>query len=185
MNISETGCWLSEDLVKSHHFDEGLAKAMAHELIGMGRGVDIGCGSGAYVKFLNDEYGIWVDGYDGSPLTEDVTNGLCRQADFSEPQDVGKYDFVISLEVGEHIPAEYEKTFLNNLVMPTPDMIILSWAVEGQAGQGHVNCRSNKYIISEMEDRGYAYDKKASLKLRLASRLPWFKNTIMVFELTD
>jgi len=181
--ISSTGCWLSGDLVNNHSFDRRLADALANEFIGVGKIVDIGCGNGSYVKFLNDEYGIWVDGYDGSPLTENITNGLCHQMDFSEPQDIGLYDAVLSLEVGEHIPVQYEQMFLDNLVAPNPNLIILSWAVEGQAGQGHVNCRNNDYIIAEMERRGYYYCGADSQKLRTASRLPWFKNTIMVFEI--
>jgi len=182
MNISETGCWLSEDLVNGHMFDEKLAKAITKECTLDAIIVDIGCGNGAYVKYLLSK-GFACVGLDGSPLTEKITNGLCCQRDFSEPIDIGVFDIVISLEVGEHIPAPYEQIFLDNLVRPNPELIILSWAVEGQAGQGHVNCRNNDYIIAEMDRRGYSYGRDASHNLRSVSRLPWFKNTIMVFNL--
>lgn len=179
MNISETGCWLSEDLVNGHMFDEKLAKAIA-ELIGKGQYVvDMGCGNGKYVEYFNSkEIHCW--GIDGSPLTERFAN--CTQWDLSQPATLQpNADVVLSLEVGEHIPAQYEQVFLDNLCRPNPELIILSWAVEGQAGQGHVNCRNNDYIIAEMDRRGYSYDRDASHNLRSVSRLPWFKNTIMVF----
>ena len=36
------------------------------------------------------------------------------------------FDWVICLEVAEHIPKEYEETFVNNLVKATPNGIVLS-----------------------------------------------------------
>ena len=183
MNISETGCWLSEDLVRTHHFDSRLAEGIAACCTSYQSIIDIGCGDGSYVKYLNC-MGFSCIGYDGSPLTPRFAVSLCFQRDFAEPQPLRKADVVLSLEVGEHIPSKYEGVFLDNLIKPKPELIILSWAVEGQAGRGHVNCRNNDYIIAEMERRGYICDYVASETLRAASTLPWFKNTIMVFNVS-
>lgn len=60
--------------------------------------------------------------------------------------------------------------------------IILSWAIEGQPGDGHINCRSNKYIISKMDQLGFKLDTPASQYLRSCAGLWWFKNTLMFFE---
>lgn len=179
--ISETGCWLSADLVNSHYFDKGLAEAIVKECHPIDSIIDIGCGNGAYVNYFTSK-GFLSVGYDGSPLTEQITDGACHQMDFSTPQGFFNWDVVVSLEVGEHIPVQYEQIFLDNIVRPTPRLIILSWAIEGQSGQGHVNCRNNDYIIAEMEKRAYSYLPAASHRLRSASRLPWFKKTIMVFD---
>ncbi|CAG0922875.1 unnamed protein product, partial [Notodromas monacha] len=52
--------------------------------------------------------GSWT-GYDGNPHVEDLTFGLVRRFDLSKPGSIGKtFDWVMSLEVGEHIPREYQ-----------------------------------------------------------------------------
>ena len=41
------------------------------------------------------------------------------------------YDWVISLEVAEHIPAESEAIYLDNIVRHAREGVVLSWAVPG------------------------------------------------------
>lgn len=144
--------------------------------------VDFGCGMGYYAKGLRDA-GLTCDAYDGNPNTVDLTFGLGEVLDLSEPQDFGvMYDMVLSLEVGEHIPKEFEGIFIQNLVTHSDRMIVLSWAVPGQDGLGHVNCRDNDYIIGKLKESGFRYDARWSGMLRRGSVLPWFKKTIMVFH---
>ena len=92
-----------------------------------------------------------------------------------------KYECVISLEVGEHIPKEKEQIFLDNLDRHCKQCIILSWALPGQGGDGHYNEQSNDYIVSEMEKRNYKHWEEASNYFRNSVSLWWFKKTIMVF----
>ena len=106
----------------------------------------------------------------------------CDVMDFSQSVNIGKFDLVLSLEVGEHIPVEYEQTFIDNLCRHSQRSILISWAVEGQPGTGHVNCRNNDYIISEMKKRDFIFDEDISQYFRDNSYLPWFKNTLMYFE---
>lgn len=179
ISIHERGYWLSKDLVSGFHcFDKPLSEALT--TLFSGNIIDIGCGPGEYVKaFLNK--GINCVGYDGSPLTNDITNGICNTMDFSNAVDIGQFDVVLSLEVGEHIPREYEEIYIDNLVRASKKYICLSWAIEGQGGIGHVNCHNNDYVINELTKRGFSYEKNISEELRNVSTLPWFKNTIMVF----
>jgi tryptophanyl-tRNA synthetase len=61
--------------------------------------------------------------------------------------------------------------------------LIISWAVEGQGGSGHVNCKNNDYIIAQVVDRGFKYNTEASDALRKsATNASWFSYTIMVFD---
>jgi GTPase involved in cell partitioning and DNA repair len=92
------------------------------------------------------------------------------------------FDCVLSLEVGEHIPEEFAETFLDNLCRHASRHIILSWAVPGQGGHGHVNCRSNAWVRQNLAERGFAGHPKLENQLRAAASLPWFKETLMVFE---
>lgn len=166
-----------------HGFDVSLCNAIIKLFEGKVKtAIDIGCGNGSYTKQLRDA-GIDCIGYDGSPLTSEISNGLCGVMDFSEPVELGEFDLALSLEVGEHIPQQYEKTFIDNVCWLSEKYVILSWGVEGQAGVGHVNCRNNDYIISEMQKRGFIFDAETSKLLRENSSFPWFKNTVMVFNL--
>jgi len=58
------------------------------------------------------------DGFDGSPYSEDISKGRVTFMDLSLPQyGLSLYDWVISLEVAEHIPARYEHIYLDNIFM--------------------------------------------------------------------
>src|SRR6266487_1650306 len=106
IDVSERGYWLdnSED---DHAFDEDLGKELA-SFFRSKSVVDLGCGPGRYVSLLRNS-GVECDGYDGNPHTETLSGGLCGVLDLSAPVDLRhKYDWVLSLEVGEHIPREYE-----------------------------------------------------------------------------
>ncbi len=181
--IHEHGYWL--DIVpKEHHFDTGLAPQLA-SFFQNSDVVDLGCGIGRYVQYLR-QWDIPCEGYDGNPMTSSITNGLCRIIDLAKKFDLQqKFDWVLSLEVGEHIPKEYEQVYLDNLCRHYKKGIVLSWALPGQDGLGHVNCQDNDYIIDEMTSRNLKFDQKSSDRLRTYSTLSWFKKTIMVFKNED
>jgi len=93
------------------------------------------------------------------------------------------FDVVLSLEVGEHIPAEFEQQFIDNICKHAKKHLAISWAIEGQGGSGHVNCKNNNYIISKVEDRGFKFNFNDSEKIRkAATNASWFGYTIMVFD---
>ena len=89
---------------------------------------------------------------------------------------------MISLEVAEHIPAKYERTYLENLDRMNRDGIIMSWGLPGQTGLGHVNCRDNEYVKCRLAAMGYEAIDEAAQKMRAVSTLEWFKHTVMVFK---
>lgn len=184
MKINQNGFWETTDST-GHVHDSRLAD----HIISLFKSenirsvVDFGCGMGDYAHRLISE-GIPCEAYDGNPNTPELTRGLGKVLDLSESFDLGKtFDCVLTLEVGEHIPEECEQTFINNIVRHTDNLLLLSWAILGQVGDGHVNCKNNDYIVSEIEKRGFAYDLVNSNLLRNSiSHAQWFKNTIMVFK---
>lgn len=176
--------------MEGHCFDRKLALALARffKKHNQANIVDLGCGPGWYVRVMKDK-GLNAVGYDGNPYTEDISRQIlgdgtcCGMLDLTKKvRFPNKFDAVLSLEVGEHIPEKYEQVYLNNLTKNVTNKVILSWAIEGQGGSGHVNCRNNDYVIDQMEQRGFAHNAKASVHLRERATLPWFKNTIMVFQ---
>jgi len=92
-----------------------------------------------------------------------------------------RYDWVLSLEVLEHIPAKYEKVALDNIDRAAGHGVVLSWAVPGQPGFHHVNNRTPTYVNQTMLDRGFTLDLKASLVLRDRATFRVLQNNIMVF----
>ena len=93
--------------------------------------------------------------FDGTTNIDALTNGHVQPRDLSQPLSLGrKFDWVMSLEVGEHIPRQFEHTFISNIVNHATTGIVLSWAVVGQRGTGHINTRSNAHIASGARTRG-------------------------------
>lgn len=86
--------------------------------------------------------------YDGNPSTQENTEGTCGVLDFSKALDLSPAEWVISLEVGEHIPAEFESVFIQNIKQHAKNGVILSWSVEGQGGNFKVlmNIYSNENV---------------------------------------
>ncbi len=189
VHISSTGFWKNSNYV-GHCYDNGLAEGLLHLLpfMEVKTIADFGCGPGWYVSLFR-QHGYEADGYDGNPNVEQMSAPLfedgfyCQCVNLTDELEADEpFDLVFSLEVGEHIPVEWEDVFLRNLVNNSARYIILSWAVEGQKGDGHVNCRSNSYIIRKMLNCGFAFNSPASHYLRTCAKLFWLKHTIMVFE---
>lgn len=179
--IHKRGYWLTNN-DSEHLFDKLLCNSIIFLCNSWqpATTIDIGCGMGNYTKKFN-ETGFVCYGYDGNPHTKILSKDTCSVQDFSVPVDLGKHDLVLCLEVGEHIPKEYESVFFENIINAAKNRIILSWAVEGQGGHVHVNNKSNDYIINKMVTNGFNYDDSATTFLRIHSTFTWFKNTIMVF----
>jgi hypothetical protein len=154
--------------------------------------LDIGAGIG--------QYGIWMNhntsgnvrwqGYDGAGNVESFTNGLVTWIDVTDPtfdtiEPPGyKSDFILSLEVGEHIPPSTTKTFIQLLDRHNIHGILLSWGVKGQGGHGHINNLDNSEVVSLFESFGYHQDSWARAFQEEARRTAdywWFRNTFMVF----
>jgi hypothetical protein len=180
--IHERGYYTDKEDMADHRFDERLCWAIIKlcgefDIRRVKTIIDIGCGDGSYVREFRKN-GFDCIGLDGNPLTSKIP--YCQVMDFSINLISFFNDLAICLEVGEHIPQEYEQFFIDNICRVS-DNIILSWAIEGQGGLGHVNCRNNDYIIAEMKKRNFDYDAIATNFLRKNSTLPWFKNTLMAF----
>lgn len=187
MQINERGYWENNSR-EGHGGDWGLAKAILRFLKDEGdvAVVDIGCGDGFYVDIL-EKGGIPTIGYDGNPYTNDI-NKLCYTKDFTIPMlSNWRYEWAICLEVGEHIPPQYEEIFIDNLTKCCTKGIILSWSIPEYGGDGHVNSLENAYVIERMFEKGFRVDVDATKNLRNSvAEYPtpcyWFRKTLMCFR---
>ena len=184
MSINENGYWQGVEASSQHCYDSSMCVSLLKFLKteNVKSVVDFGCGMGDYVKAFQ-ENNINAIGFDGNPNTPYLTNNLCNVLDLSLPKKFDEpFDWVISLEVGEHLPHKFEDIFIYNLHNNNKYGIVLSWAVKGQGGHGHFNEQNNDYIKSKICKLGYINDIESENILRHASTLDWFKNTIMVFR---
>jgi tryptophanyl-tRNA synthetase len=184
-NISDSGFWLFEAQGSNEHWFDST---VASKLIDLVKTIkpdmiyDFGCGEGKYTKNFIDN-GFKAQGFDGNPSTKNIPN--CTTQDLTDESfSLDPVDFLLTLEVAEHVPKHLEERLTQTIhrhVKPG-GYLVLSWAVEGQPGLGHVNCRNNDYVIRKFEDLGYNYKKEESQTLRKDAKMFWFRNTIMVFK---
>lgn len=180
--IAANGAWQGNSAEGYHMHDVPFSAALVDFFASRGASsiVDFGCGLGMYVRDLRTA-GFRAGGFDGNPSTVEITEGRCNQIDLTRDLDFGnRWHWAMSLEVAEHIPPEFESTFLNNIDRHACAGIVLSWG--NQAGEGHVNVRTRSEVETIFAQRGFRCDHAAGEVLREAARLPWLRNTVMVFE---
>src|SRR3990167_2025988 len=143
MHILESGAWHGNDI--KYNFDQSLCLAITSLFVknNIEKVIDIGCGGGHYTNLISQT--IWnTIGYDGNYYVNKY-NKNCKHTNFAYEVNLGQFDGVLCLEVGEHIPKKYEQIFIDNIKRCEPKLIVLSWAIPGQGGNGHVNEQTNDY----------------------------------------
>lgn len=170
----------SQHVVADKHFVKELIK-----YVGDSHVVDLGAGLGQYgVRFSEFGRKGKYTAFDGAVNTEDFTNFYVQYADLTKPL-YAPGDWVISFEVGEHIPKQHEQQYVENLIKNANVGLVLSWAIPKQGGHGHVNERTNEDLIQQVTAMGFTYDLQASQALRTqvfdrGSR--HLRNTTMLFH---
>jgi len=181
--ISKTGIWSEEEKI-FHADSKDLLDSLIEHFDPQKPVYDFGCGTGYYLKNLKKNGFTDLIGFEGTDVNpkDGVTFHVL---DLSKPItiDLPKGQ-VISFEVGEHIPEEYESTFIENITKYCDSKLFISWALVGQAGVGHVNCKPQEYIIKKICEKGFVYDETLSEHLRNLGHknTPWFNNTLLVFN---
>jgi SAM-dependent methyltransferase len=146
---------------------------------------DFGCGNGQYLSKLKS-YGFnRLTGFEGDPPKQKDFNNIIKQ-DLSQPFSLQLKGNCLFLEVIEHIPVEYENTALDNIISACDNILVMSWAVVGQTGWGHVNCVSNETAINKITNRGMKFLESETNEIRNMisddNPYPWFKNTTLIFR---
>jgi hypothetical protein len=149
------------NLADSRPQAEWLAPKLTKAL-GIKRMIDIGCATGHWVDaFLR--CGVDARGIEGAHVA--ARHLVCPAdrvtfADLREPLDepAQDVDFVLSIEVAEHIEAKYVNTFITNITQYKPHLIFITSAPPGQGGRFHVNEQPREYWIERFEKCGYTED---------------------------
>lgn len=179
-----TGIWDLETANKhgGHKHDEGLLRAILDIYPAPIKAADLGCGDGWYAMKLA-EAGWKVDAYEGSE--EMLANGLYKDmmiVDLSLKRPIGVgYDFVLCIEVGEHIPEAREQFFLDNVAGFCTNHLVISWALPKQGGRGHFNEKPFEYVNDQISKRGFILSPSVTENLRNAANLKWLKRTVAAY----
>ncbi|CAG0898144.1 unnamed protein product [Cyprideis torosa] len=187
-SISSSGGWCAEFSGKDsgrHAFDKPVAKALSTFLAGK-RVASFGDGPGQYQQLVTEEGKVLsYAAFDGAPFTEQTSENRVKFLDLAIPHfGLEVFDWIVSLEVAEHIPEQFEATYLDNIFRHAREGIILSWAVPKQGGTGHANLRPFSYVRDVMAKAGFAHDEAASQQLKNAATLSWLKANINVYRRT-
>ena len=94
-------------------------------------------------------------------------------------------DAAMSIEVAEHIPAEYEEAFISNLVNSARHLIFLSWGVPDQRGEGHVNGQLGEDVVKKMNQRGWKRHNDYTQRLQNDAEFEWLRKNVQVFNKED
>lgn len=176
--------WNLDDARSQHQHSPKLAAALIEILRKEVPVNDFGCGKGTYLKKLS-EAGFTCYGYEGTKGIDEIADfqGI-RQMDLTVPGNTGVPGTSLCFEVAEHIPKEHEKTLLENITCSCNEWLIISWAIKGQGGFGHVNEQNAEYVIKTIEDLGFQHVPGLSTHLRAqgGADLWWFKKSIYVFK---
>jgi len=186
--------FLSRNLTGGWHLDHGLLASLLRlwrppEEAGRPGGAggegchttvaDFGAGSGHYCGFLNRTEEFCCLAFDGTPRVAELTGGAVQTQRLDEPFNLGRrFDWVMCLEVAEHIPRESEATVLGNLRRHAGRGLVLSWSEE--PGEAHPNSRPWPEVREALESVGFVLDEAASAGMR--PRVPWLKGAVRIFR---
>jgi hypothetical protein len=118
--------------------------------------LDVGCGPGLYVEELRKRR-FDALGVDNDPRLPDAPGFFSKDVPVSTWTNT-PCDVVLSLEVGEHIPASQASGYLNFIDSADPSTIYFSAARPGQGGHGHINCQPKVYWTRLFHRKGFYYD---------------------------
>lgn len=175
--------WNLDDAKEQHKHSKRLAAALGYILPKDKPVSDFGCGKGSYLAELVNK-GFQCYGYEGTKGINEIADFKnIIECDLSKPFATTIKGSVLCFEVAEHIPKEFEATLIDNITNAADMFLIISWAVKGQGGFGHVNEQNENYVVPLIESKGFQYNAGLSNYLRNegGAELWWFKKSIYVF----
>ena len=147
--------------------------------------VDVGCGTGTWLKVFSDNGISDFLGIDGEYVDKDALK--IKRESFIEFDlerlylSNKKFDLAISLEVAEHLKEESAEIFVKTLTNLS-DVIVFSAAIPNQGGQNHLNEQEPFYWISKFENEGFkCYDVLRPIFWENKNVDCWYKQNILLF----
>jgi SAM-dependent methyltransferase len=120
--------------------------------------LDVGCGTGAWLRVAIDEGITDVFGIDAGTGELVIPEEKFVRLDLDAPFDLGRrFDLVICMEVAEHLASERAESLVDDLCRAA-DCVLFSAAIPGQGAPGsgeHPNEQWQSYWAGLFDRRGY------------------------------
>jgi cyclopropane fatty-acyl-phospholipid synthase-like methyltransferase len=120
--------------------------------------LDVGCGTGAWLRVALEHGVDDVLGVDGGTSERVIPADKFRAVDLAQPLELERrFDLAICMEVAEHLPPERASSFVAELCRAA-DVVLFSAAIPGQAEPGsvvHQNEQWQSYWAGLFSDLGY------------------------------
>ncbi|MEZ9898250.1 methyltransferase domain-containing protein [Vibrio breoganii] len=147
--------------------------------------LDVGCGSGTWLKVWKEHNIEDVYGIDGNSLKDKeilvprknlLSMNLCSSFNLDR-----RFTVTQCLEVAEHIPQKYSLLLVESICKHS-DIVIFSAAPPGQGGENHVNEQCYDYWRNIFKMNGFdAYDIIRPKISGLKSIPPWYKYNLLIY----
>lgn len=146
--------------------------------------LDVGCGTGTWLRVARDLGMADIFGVDGVNVPEPlllISRDLFAHHDLTQPLRLGrKFDLALSLEVAEHLEIRGAEVLIASLTAHA-NTIFFSAACPGQPGQHHVNCQWPEYWQKLFNLRGFACDDAVRWRMWSDSRVePWYRQNMFM-----
>merc|ERR1711964_386976 len=122
--------------------DKSVARFLIRHVFTPGQQVgEFGAFGGHWSAWFNDTGLVEAYAYDGIKDAPAITKGRVRgPLQLSETFDLGrKFDWILCMEVGEHMPVGSEEILLGNIASHTRVGTIISWALPTRVHPDHPN----------------------------------------------
>lgn len=144
---------------------------------------DFGAGGGRYSEWLNDTGLVHAFAFDGTSRVAEISGGKVQEVNLAADMQLWRtFDWVLSLEVAEHVPKKHAPTLLKNLRNHAQRGLVMSWSDDWE-GIGHVNCLSREDFVATVENAtGFTLDAVATEAVRRSCDIDYIARTIAVFR---
>ena len=147
--------------------------------------IDIGCGTGTWLKIFQDLGVDEIIGIDGTYVdlsSLKIENKFFKAFDLEKMFAIDrKFDLAISLEVAEHLSKESSDVFVKT-ICDLSDTVVFSAAIKYQDGQNHINEQNPEYWIEKFNKNGFElFDVLRPIFWNNTKVDYWYRQNILLF----
>jgi SAM-dependent methyltransferase len=190
VNSSKSRTYIYEDAF-FRYIQEGSTRSaqkivpLLAQTLGIKSVLDVGCGTGAWLREYRNQAIIDYLGVDGDyvqPESLMIPAEKFQAQDITRPFDLGRrFDLAQCLEVGEHIPRSASETLIENLVRHS-GIILFSAAPPGQGGENHINEQPYEFWRALFNRHGYKpFDAVRPAIEGYAKVEIWYRHNIILY----